>query len=412
VNCTGNADTRHRAQPLDGDAKTDDETGRTSGGRSGQRSGWQKVRILARRAHQRAGPSQRAAFYRRLWPLSLLAIACSQAAGNRNSAAHAPRPGDGLVYGGYDVLVLRSLGLLAIPGGALRRYFRLLATLIGLNPGPAALVRPSVALLRPVEWLRGDAWLSAFPVVTAPMPWRVAGLDRLARWLGVYACPSTVWSSPAWAPSPGCTGGFSLARPAVAVPVLESRPACALLQFEDQSADPLLARVPTEKVDLRSAEYAYHVSPTMALQPGRAGRTGVVSICRLRCLQEPPEATQLRGDRCRGPLRALHQAAPRAAFLRRHPRTSAGLRTGCEQARWAWHLLRLDAPEIPPRSSPGGHVLVVPSMDAMSGPSSTEHELLLRLRASRTDRWILRPLLRRTEVVKPQASLRGGRRHR
>lgn len=335
--------------------------------------------------------------------------------------------GLGTMYWLFAVFGARAISLVALMAG----YFWLLATLVAWTRGQRPLPRAALVAMFAigVEWLRGDAWYLRFPWYTPAHALAMApAWTAAARWLGTYGLSYVVWfiaglgafgRAQAWAaflllPLAGVT------LPAVPRPDRQ----VVLMQYEGGEVsdwlmglvgDQLLADNAAGPADLVVLpEYAYQRSPESVL----ANKGGLAGLARrLGC---PVVFGAVEGDYAS--LKFFNVAAVSDAdgrllgtFPKQRPvplmadgipgdrRPVFPLEQGVLGVGVCYDL---DAPAVAGSLvQAGATVLVAPTFDAMSWTpvQHVHHELLLRLRAVESDRWILRAASSgRSEVIDPR----------
>ncbi len=318
-------------------------------------------------------------------------------------------------FGVFGILAVALVGLMA-------GYFGLLATLIALTRSHRPLARAALVALFAVavEWLRGDAWYLRFPWYTAPHALASAP-EWIApvRWLGVYGLSFALWFVSAWGafgPKPVWAAFVLLPACSWLLPGAGGADRTALLVQTEQprAAEVLLADFPDEHVDLVVLpEYAYVTSPAEAL----LARNGPTAMARK--LSAPVVFGAVEGQYGTQTfenvaavitpdgelLGTFPKQRPVPLFLdgvpgKRRPVFSPG-----EGVLGVAICYDFDAPGVTASlMAEGATVLVAPTFDAMSWgwTQHTHHELLLRLRAVESDRWIVRAASSgRSEAVNP-----------
>lgn len=367
-----------------------------------------------------------------LWPLSLVSIALLVYLLRDLDQGQARPVGliYGLVYGAgtmYWLFRPGLFGVMAIPLVALMAgYFGLFATLFGLTRNRPPLVRVALVALFAVavEWLRGDAWYLRFPWYTVPHA-LAAAPDWVAsvRWLGTYGLSYVIWLIAAG----GALGGarywlayFALPLCTLMLPSFDPPDHKALLiQVEEQDkVEPLMAKIPTCEVDLAVLpEYAF----TMSLDHTLRSKSGPTALARrLRCpvifgttvdgnygddgYQNVAAVIDSSGE----VLDTFPKQRPVPLMLDGRPgnrRPVFPLEQGTLGVAICYDF---DNPEIAADLvAKGATVLVAPTGDLMtwSAIQHEHHELLARLRAVETDRWLLRATTSgRTEVIDPHGN--------
>lgn len=362
-----------------------------------------------------------------LWPLSLVAPALlllliRDLPGQQAGAF-------GLVYGltfGFGTLywLFGLFGVVAAPLiGLFGLYFGLFAALVGLTRGYPPWVRAVLAGLFAVgvEWLRGDAWYLRFPWYAVPhalaaQPAWIAPV----RWLGAYGYTWLIWSiAGAGAFSRICVWAAFLFLPASAfllAPVTPADRRAQLVQTESShDLEALFPKLGADQVDLIVLpEYAYFSSYQSIL----AGHNSPADLARKSScpvvfgaidgnLSDPEFQNVAVVLDSRGEvLGTFPKQRPVPLF---HDGTAGDRRpvfpvdAGTLGVAVCYDF---DAPEIAGSLvAAGATVLVAPTFDARSWGQTQHihHELLLRLRAVETDRWIVRAASSgRSEAVSPR----------
>jgi apolipoprotein N-acyltransferase len=314
----------------------------------------------------------------------------------------------------------------AIPLWALMAgYFGLFGTLVGMTQSYSPCNRAALVATFAVgiEWLRGDAWYLRFPWYTPPhalaqYPQWVAG----ARFLGVYGLSFAIWFIAA-------AGAFRhkliwasfllLPLTSLVLPNVNAPDRTALLiQAETQASvgDQVLAN-PKIKVDLAVLpELAFLRSPKDAI----AANHGPASLARKTL--SPVIFGCIDGDyygmKFRNLVAIINQSGELlGTFQKQRPvPLMADGEPGTERPVFPIDqgtigmaiCYDLDPPAVASSLvKSGATVLVVPTYDAMSWTrvQHVHHELLLRIRAIETDRWVLRSASSgRTEVIDPDGT--------
>jgi apolipoprotein N-acyltransferase/predicted NAD-dependent protein-ADP-ribosyltransferase YbiA (DUF1768 family) len=334
----------------------------------------------------------------------------------------------GVVYGvtyalGTMYWFFAVFGTYAIPlFGLMAAYFGLLATLIAMTRGQGPLTRAALTALFAVavEWLRGDAWYLRFPWYTpghalAQAPAWIAA----ARWLGAYGLSYVIWFIVA-------VGAFGrpLAWTAIALlpaawfllPAVEppDRRVLLIQTEEPGGGESVFADIPPEPVDLAVLpEYAYTCAAKLALATPR-GPAGLA-----RKVSAPVVFGAVDGDYYGGTFTNLAividaQGRIQGQFPKQRPvplmrdgtpGTTRPVFPVKEGVLGVAICYDLDAPAIAgDLVRDGATVLVTPTYDAIwwTRMQHLHHELLIRLRAVETDRWVLRAASSgRTEVIDP-----------
>ena len=369
-----------------------------------------------------------------LWPLAPLAVVLFLVL----IRDRPPRIGFnlGLVYGAtyglatmywfYGLFGMLASGLIALFGC----YFGLLSLLTSLTRDYPPLLRAALVALFAVgiEWLRGDAWYLRFPWYTVPHalaaePWTIAPV----RWVGTYGLSYLVWLIAAAGAFHRCWNWSAfLVLPALALllPAAEEPDRRALLLQTEREfgVESLIPTVSAENVDLAVLpEYAYFAAYQQALR----AKQGPVTLARkLTCpVIFGAEDRSLPGvdpDNANGLFENVAvvldaQGQVVGTFPKQHPVPL--MRDGQPGKRRPVFPVAqgtlgvavcydFDAPEIAGSLvEQGATLLVAPTYDAMSWGWSehVHHELLLRLRAVETDRWIVRAVSSgRSEAISPR----------
>jgi apolipoprotein N-acyltransferase len=361
-----------------------------------------------------------------LWPLSLVSVVVFLLLLRDEPSATARSLG--LLYGSvyglstmywfFGIFGVTAIGLIAI----MAAYFGLLATLIGMTRGLPTVARCLLVALFAVavEWLRGDAWYLRFPWYTVPHALAAApAWIAVVRWIGTYGLTYAVWliaGAGVWSRAPYWLAFLLL--PACSWLLPEFAPPdrmAVLVQVEQPNpVDPILQEIPTTRCDLVVLpEYAYPRS----LQSTLALKHGPVTLARrLGCpvvygtvegeFGEPDfqnVAAVLDADgRLVG---TFPKQRPVPLMVDGRPGTRRPVFSLEQGTLGVGICYDLDAPAIAASLvRAGATVLVVPSEDSMSWGRAEHlhHELLLRLRAVESDRWILRATSSgRSEAVDP-----------
>jgi apolipoprotein N-acyltransferase len=335
----------------------------------------------------------------------------------------------GVVYGGTFGLAtmywfFAVFGFLTVPLiGLMAIYFALFAWCVAVTRGMRPLLRVALVAVFAVgiEWLRGDAWYLRFPWYTPPhalaaSPTWIAD----ARWLGVYGLSFLTWFIAAAGAflNPACWFAFALLPlGSLLLPPFEAPDRRALLvQAEGEvETQMLLPQLPTEKVDLVVLpEYSF----TSSVRSVLASQDGPRKLARATGC--PVVFGAIEGGEY-GTLNFSNVAAVIDAegrllgtFPKQHPVPlmldgTSGKRRPIFQVNQGILGVAVcydfDAPEVAASLVAGGAtVLVAPTFDAMSWTriQHVHHELLVRLRALETDRWVLRAVSSgRTQVINP-----------
>jgi apolipoprotein N-acyltransferase len=361
-----------------------------------------------------------------LWPLSLVSTFLFVYLLRDRDASEARNLGVeyGLVYAAgtmywfFGIFGVLSICLFALMAG----YFGLLANLIAVTRGQRPWLRSLLiaTFAVGVEWLRGDAWYLRFPWYTMPHalaqePTSIAA----ARWVGTYGLSFIIWAFIGW----GALGRVWYSAPLVLLPMSswllapldEPNRKALLLQTEQPAGvERLIPNIEPKPVDLAVLpEYAYYDSYKHALR----SKQGPSEMARkLRC---PVVFGAVDGDYY---SLTFHNVAvvidadgkvlgmfpkqrPVPLFADGKPGTERPVFPVEQGILGVAVCYDLDAPNIAASLvHQGATVLVVPTYDAMSWSriQHVHHELLLRLRAVETDRWIVRAASSgRSEAVSP-----------
>ncbi|MFO0937463.1 MAG: nitrilase-related carbon-nitrogen hydrolase [Gemmataceae bacterium] len=364
-----------------------------------------------------------------VWPLSLVSISLFLLILRDLDQGRARPLGllYGLVFGSgtmYWMFRPGLFGIMAIPLVALMAgYFGLFATLFALTRQRPPLIRATLAALFAVaiEWLRGDAWYLRFPWYTAPHALALSPMwASPVRWIGTYGLSFVVWFIAA-------AGTVGAKRYWLAFLLL---PACSwllpsfdppdrkavLIQVEDQMmVESRMAEVPTVEVDLAVLpEYAF----TFSLETTLRMKNGPVALAkRLNCpvifgttiggsygdpgYQNVAAVIDATGNVIdtfpkQRPVPLMLDGKPgerRPVFPTEHGTLGVAICYDFDNPAIAADLV-----------AKGATVLVAPTGDLMTwgAVQHENHELLARLRALETDRWLLRCTTSgRTEVIDP-----------
>jgi apolipoprotein N-acyltransferase len=323
------------------------------------------------------------------------------------------------MYWFFNLFSVLAVALIAI----FAAYFSLFATLVSLTRRSSALGRALLVGLFAVsiEWLRGDAWYLRFPWYSVP---HALAQDPIwiapVRWLGTYGFSFAIWTIAAGAVFSHwlLLAAFALI-PASSWLLPEVRPAdhrAVLIQAEStEQLGSLVRATMDESVNLVVLpEYAYHVSPEEAL----ARKIGPAALARqCRCpVVFGAVAGSPKGDfenvavviNARGEiLGTFTKQRPVPLFRDGKAGTSCPVfAVDSEMILGVAICYDWDGPEIAASLvHQGATVLAAPTFDALSWGRTqhVHHELLLRLRAVETDRWILRAASSgRTEAIDPR----------
>jgi apolipoprotein N-acyltransferase len=362
-----------------------------------------------------------------LWPLVLVSIALFLLLLGRRPAAEARQLG--IVYGlGYGLGTMYwlfgmfgavAIGFVALMAG----YFGILATLIGLVRDRPAWARAALVALFAVaiDWLRGDAWYLRFPWYTAPHA--LAASPRWiapVAWIGTYGLTYVVWLIAA-------AGAFIHIRYWLAFLLL---PLCSLLLPPVGDADRTALLVQAEdpamvRALLRSArpdhcdltvlpEYAFpdgietaltspegpaqfarkHSCPLVfgTVEGGAYGQPGFQNVAAVL-------------DAEGNLIGTFPKQRPVPLMLDGRPGTRRPIFSLGNATLGVALCYDFDAPAIAGSlAAAGATVLVAPTGDLMTWGriQHVHHELIHRLRAVETDRWLLRDTSSgRTEVIDP-----------
>jgi apolipoprotein N-acyltransferase len=302
-------------------------------------------------------------------------------------------------------------------------YFALFATMVSLTRSSSPLCRALLIGLFAVgiEWLRGDAWCLRFPWYSVPHalaqdPTWIAPV----RWLGTYGFSFAIWTIAAWAALGHCWVLALFALIPVSSRLLpDVRPAdhrAVLIQAE--STDQLQSLIRSKMYEPAHLavlpEYAYRVSPQEAL----AKKNGPLALARkcgcpvvfgavARSSEADFENVAAVASSRREILGTFTKQRPVPLFRDGKAGTSCPVfAVDSEMILGVAICYDWDGPEI--ASSlvhQGATLLVAPTFDALSWGRTQHihHELLLRLRAVETDRWILRAASSgRSEAIDPR----------
>ncbi len=325
----------------------------------------------------------------------------------------------GTMYWFFGIFGFLSICLLALMAG----YFGLLANLIVLTRGRAPWLRALLVAVAAVavEWLRGDAWYLRFPWYTMPHalaqePACVAAV----RWLGTYGLSFLLWFMLAWSVFGRIWYLVSIVLlplfAGLLAPVDPPNRMAAVVQTEkDGNAAFLLASAKLDKVDLVvMPELAYTRPYTDVLLYPRGPVALAKSLgCPLVFGAIEGEYGQPKFQNIAAVLDANGELL--GVFPKQHPvPLMADGKPGQERPVFPTAqgtlgvaiCYDLDAPAIAASLvASGATVLVLPTYDAMSWsrPQHLHHELLVRLRAVETNRWVVRAASSgRSEAIDPQ----------
>jgi apolipoprotein N-acyltransferase len=326
--------------------------------------------------------------------------------------------GLGTMYWFFVVFTVKALPLIFL----MALYFGLLAQCVAMTKGMKPLWRIVIVATCAVgiEWLRGDAWYLRFPWYTAPHAFATEPfLIAPVRWLGVYGFSLVLWlivtAGVFWRPW-AWTGIIVVLLTGFLLPDFAPPDKRALLvqAEEEQNIEALLPSIPATKYDLVVLpEYAYHRSVRSVL----TSTVGPKSVAaRTQC---PVVFGAVEGEY--GTLDFFNLAVvinaegkELGSFPKQHPvpmmldgkpgtrRPVFPVEDGVLGVAVCYDF---DAPEVTAsliRS--GATVLVAPTFDALwwTHIQHVHHELLTRIRAVESDRWLLRAVSSgRTEVIDP-----------
>jgi len=361
-----------------------------------------------------------------LWPLSLASICLflylvhdkTSAQARQLGLLYGAAYGLGTMYWMFAIFGPLAISFVAIMGG----YFGVLATLIGLTRQRSPLFRCALIALFAVaiEWVRGDAWYLRFPWYSVPHALAVVpSWAAPARWFGVYGLSYLIWLIAAAGTLLGARYWAAfLILPACAwlLPTVDPPDRTALLMQAESSVihESLIGEVRDKKVDLAVLpEYAFPYSVEMALGLKR-GPTALSQ--KLGC---PVVFGTLEGDYSRPGFQNVAAVIDACGsflgtFPKQHPvpmmldgrpgdrRPVFALDQGCLGIGLCYDF---DAPEIAGSLvGNGATLLIAPTGDLLTWGriQHLHHELLVRLRAIETDRWILRATSSgRSEAIDP-----------
>jgi apolipoprotein N-acyltransferase len=361
-----------------------------------------------------------------LWPLALVApclflllIRNQPGGGARNLGfCYGLALALGTMYWLFGLFGAVAVALLLVMAG----YFWLLGALIGMTQGHRPLIRAILVGLFAVavEWLRGDAWYLRFPWYTVPHPLAAApAWIAPARWLGVYGLSFVVWllaASGAFGPKPVWACFLLLPACSALLPGVGDADRTALLIQVEQPRDPgeLFPDILAERVDLAVLpEYAYVISPADVLRlpvgPSALARkvSGPVVFGAVEGVYGTPAFENVVGVIAAdgAVLGTFPKQRPVPLFRDGTPGTRRPTFALDEGVLGVAICYDFDAPEVTASLVAGGAtVLVAPTFDALSWGrvQHEQHELLLRLRAVESDRWVLRAASSgRSEAVDP-----------
>ncbi len=301
-------------------------------------------------------------------------------------------------------------------------YFGLFGLLVRLIPNWRPVTRAFFTALAAVglEWLRGDAWYLRFPWYTVPHALAATPMwIAPARWLGCYGLSLVIWFLAAWgvyARSEIWLAILLLPLSSLLLPSVDEPDRQALLIQTENSTETeaMFDEIPSDNFDLVVLpEYAYRVSPEVALHSPHgpselARRTGASVI--FGAVDAPWESKTYsnvavlideRGNQVwTFPKQRLVPLLETGV-----PGTTSSVYKVDQGALGVAICFDFDAPEIAGKlCEEGATVLVVPIHDGAGGPvRNVHHELLVRLRAVETDRWILRAANSgRSEAISPK----------